>query len=207
MIHDPTFHTRIPDTNKDSMHINTRTPISNNRLQGTNNDSPQYNITLSHSSNGMPYIFNNGGTLQPSRWNNNNQNMAKRRTVENKVKVLYTNADQFPNTIHELFINIGIFKPDVIMITEVLPTNSETKTTKSSLNINGYEVYTNIEQEENIRGIALYISNNLIVEETKFNTNSNENVWCTLKLKENDKLLLGCINRSPTYNNDHTTTM
>ncbi len=46
----------------------------------------------------------------------------------------------------------------------------------------------------------MYVSNNLIVEERKFNTNSNENVWCTLKLKENDKLLLGCIYRSLTYN-------
>ncbi len=133
--------------------------------------------------------------------------MPKRRTVENKIKVLYTNADQFPNKIHELLINIGIFRPDVIMITEVLPKNSETKTTKASLNINGYELYTNIEQEEIIRGIALYVSNNLIVEETKFNTNSNENVWCTLILKENDKLLLGCIYRSPTYNNVNTQTL
>ncbi len=130
--------------------------------------------------------------------------MSKRRTVENKIKVLYTNADQFPDKIHEFLINIGIFKPDVIMITEVLPTNSETKATKASVNINGYELYTNIEQEENIRGIVLYVSNNLIVEETKFNTNSNGNVWCTLKLKQNDKLLLGCFYRSPTYNNENT---
>ncbi len=94
----------------------------------------------------MSAPFNNGGTPQTSRRNTNNQNIPKRRTVENKMKVLYTNADQFPNKMHELFINIGI--PNVIMITEVLPKNSETKTTKASLNINGYELYTNIEQEE-----------------------------------------------------------
>ncbi len=114
------------------IHINTRTPISNNRLLGTTNDSPQYNSRLSYTSKGMSYTFNNGGTLQPSRRNNNNQNMPKRRTVENKIKVLYTNVYQFSNKIHELLINIGIFKPDVIMITEVLPNNSETKTTKVS---------------------------------------------------------------------------
>ncbi len=119
--------------------------------------------------------------------------MPKIRTGENKIKVLYTNAAQFPNNMHELLTNIGIFKPDVIMITEVLPKNSETKTTKTFINIKGYELYTNIEQEGNNWGIALYVSNNLTVKEAKFNTNSNENVWCTLKLKENDKLLLGCI--------------
>ncbi len=173
-------------------------------MLGTNNDSPQYNTRLSHTSKGMPYTFHNDGRLQTYRRNNNNQNMPKRRTVAKNTKVLYKNTDQFPNKIYELLIHLGIFKPNVIMVTEVLPKNSETKTTKASLNITGYDWYPNIEQEEIIRGIALYVSNNLIVDETKFNTNSNENVWCTLKLKENDKLLLGCIYRSPTYNNVKT---
>jgi exonuclease III len=106
--------------------------------------------------------------------------------------------------MHELFINIGIFRPDIVMITEVLPTNSETKTTKASIQINGFELFTNIEEEENIRGLALYIRNNLKVEEVKFNTISKENLWCTLKLKDNDKLLLGCIYRSPSTNNENT---
>ncbi len=70
--------------------------------------------------------------------------------------------------------------------------------------INGYELYSNIEEEDNIRGIALYIHRNLKVEETKFNTTSKENILCTLKLKDNDKLLLGCIYRSPSDNNVNT---
>ncbi len=70
--------------------------------------------------------------------------------------------------------------------------------------INGYELYSNIEEEDNIRGIALYIHSNLKVEETKFNTTSKENILCTLKLKDNDKLLLGCIYRSPSDNNVNT---
>ncbi len=106
--------------------------------------------------------------------------------------------------MHELLINIGIFRPDVIMLTEVLPKNSETKMTKASIQIKGFELFTNIEDEENIRGLSLYISNNLKVEEAKFSTISKENMWCTLKLKDNDKLLLGCIYRSPSTNNDNT---
>ncbi len=51
--------------------------------------------------------------------------------------------------------------------------------------------------------LALYISNNLKVEEVKFSTISKENIWCTLKLKDNDKQLLGCIYRSPSTNNDN----
>ncbi len=63
---------------------------------------------------------------------NANQNKLRIEQIDNKIKVLYTNADQLPNKMHELLINIGIFRPDVIMLTEVLPKNSETKTTKAS---------------------------------------------------------------------------
>ncbi len=56
------------------------------------------------------------------------------------------------------------------MITEVLPKSSETKTTKASIQIVGFERFSNIEDEENIRGLALYINNNLKLEEAKFNT-------------------------------------
>ncbi len=63
-----------------------------------------------------------------------------------------------------LLINICIFRPDVIMLTEFLSKHNETKTTKASIQIKGFHLFTNIEDEENIRGLALYISNNLKVE-------------------------------------------
>ncbi len=68
--------------------------------------------------------------------------------------------------------------------------NSEIKITNTSIKIDRYELYTNYEEENNIRGIALYIQSNL---KRKFCTISKENMWCTLKLNDNDKLLLGCI--------------
>ncbi len=107
---------------------------------------------------------------------NTNQFKPRIEQIDHKIKVLYRNADQLPNKMHELLINIGIFRPDVIMLTEVLPKNSETKTTKASIQIKGIELFTNIEDEENIRGLALYISNNLKVEEEKFSTISKENI-------------------------------
>ncbi len=42
------------------------------------------------------------------------------------------------------------------------------------------------------------------MEELKFNTISKENIWCTIKLKDSDKLLIECIYRSPSTNNDNT---
>ncbi len=47
---------------------------------------------------------------------------------------------------------------------------------KDSIQIKGFELFTNIEDEENIRGLALNISNNLEVEEVKFSTIFKENI-------------------------------
>ncbi len=62
--------------------------------------------------------------------------------------MLYTNADQLANKMPELLINIDIFRPNVIMITEVLPKNGETKTTKASIQIKYFHLFTNIEEDE-----------------------------------------------------------
>jgi exonuclease III len=120
------------------------------------------------------------------------------------LRILYTNADQFPNKMHEILIAIGIHKPDIIMITEVLPKNSATITTKESIDINGFELFTNIETEKDIRGIAVYIRNHITASQIMLKTIAKENIWCELKLKDNDTLLLGCIYRSPTKNNENT---
>ncbi len=39
------------------------------------------------------------------------------------------------------------------------------------MKIEEFECFSNIEDEENIRGLALYINNNLIVEEAKLRVN------------------------------------
>ena len=106
--------------------------------------------------------------------------------------------------MYELLSNIGIYKPDIIIITEVLPKNSDTFTTKESININGFELYTNIESEQNIRGIAVYINNTIKADQVILNTLSKENIWCELKLKDCDTLQLRGIYRSPTNNNENT---
>ncbi len=57
--------------------------------------------------------------------------------------------------MHESLINIGIFRPDAIMIIEVLPKNSVIITTKASIKITGCELFTNIEYHESFRGLTL----------------------------------------------------
>ena len=118
----------------------------------------------------------------------------------NNMRILYSNVDSLPNKLYELLIEIGIHQPDIMMITEVLPKNEETKTTKESISINGFEVYTNI-SEDRVRGTAVYIKENIDATEINFTPNKTENVWCNITIKNNEKLLLGCIYRSPSHEN------
>ena len=133
---------------------------------------------------------------------NNMRNNKYNRKCE-KLKCLYSNVDSLSNKMEELKLNIKMQIPDVVIITEVLPKSYETKPTTESININGYELYTNI-AEDDIRGVALYVKSELESTEVKFESISKENVWCTIKLKNNEDLLLGCIYRSPTNDNENT---
>ncbi len=51
------------------------------------------------------------------------------------MKILYINADQLPNKMHELIIHI------------VLPKNRVTITTKAPIEITGFELFINIEDQ------------------------------------------------------------
>ena len=62
--------------------------------------------------------------------------------------------------MHELLIMIGIHRPDIIMLTEVIPKNYETKPTEESLSINGFQLISDINQN-GIRATAIHMSNSV----------------------------------------------
>ena len=133
-----------------------------------------------------------------------NTSQTQKQNAVSKLKVLYSNVDSLPNKMHELLIMIGIHRPDIIMITEVLPKNYETKPTEQSLSINGFELFSDIELD-GVRGTAVYIDSKLDATEIKFTTITNGNIWCKIKLKNKEELLMGCIYRSPSsINNENT---
>ena len=47
------------------------------------------------------------------------------------------------------------------------------------------------------RGVGLYIRRELKAEEVKINTKFQESVWVTVKLNNKDKIIIGCIYKSP----------
>lgn len=112
---------------------------------------------------------------------------------------LYTNADSLMNKREELIARIAEHSPDIIFITEVLPKNSNGQIESSELSIRGYDLFTNIEKCK--RGVCIYSLTELkAVPVEKLETIHAESVWAEIKLKDNDKLLIGCVYRSPNSN-------
>ncbi len=120
---------------------------------------------------------------------------------KSKLTVLYANADfGLPNKLEELKQRIALHTPDVVSIVEVIPKLATQKLTKTEINLEGYELVTNIEKD-NIRGIVTYVKDCIDISEKDFTIQSVENKWCSIKLRGQDKLLLGNIYRSPNHDN------
>ena len=99
-------------------------------------------------------------------------------------------------------------KPDIMMITEVIPKKQENPITQELLDIDGYKCALNFDPYEpnlgasGIRGVAIYYSDSLIASEVKFNVDGLEDhVWIELT-SGNSKILCGCVYRSPTTTED-----
>ena len=79
---------------------------------------------------------------------------------------MYTNSDQFPNKKEELLAFIVDDEPDIIMITEMIPKAQINSVLKPLLDIPGYNMYANFDNEEaklgasGIRGVAIYTKYN-----------------------------------------------
>ena len=124
---------------------------------------------------------------------------------ENKpsLNCMYTNADQLLNKIEDLKVAISGSDIDIIMITEVIPKAQKKPIPKCILNVEGYNLFLNFDctqenlGESGIRGVAIYIKNTIESEEVKLCNVHKDHLWIEVKLKGNDKLLCGCIYRSP----------
>ena len=90
------------------------------------------------------------------------------------------------------------------MVTEMIPKQQKNVIPPSLLNINGYELFYNFDiNKENlgtsgIRGTAIYVKNEIVSCQVRIdNTQHADQVWVEIPLKDSNKLLCGCIYRSP----------
>ena len=94
--------------------------------------------------------------------------------------------------------------------TEVIPKRQQKSILDTQIKIQGYEEFINFERdalnfgESGIRGVAIYVRDDIKCTEVKLNTNYDDHVWVDIKLTDNNGLLCGCIYRSPTKEDSQT---
>ena len=87
--------------------------------------------------------------------------------------------------------------PKIIGITEVKPKNFRYSIQNCELAIEHYEMYSVNLNNEDGRGVSLYIHESIEATQVDIDTDFVESVWVTIRLVSGDKLLVGCIYRSP----------
>ena len=120
------------------------------------------------------------------------------------LKCLYTNADQLVNKRDDLCMAIAGQEPDVILITEVIPKAQTIPIDLALLSVPGYSTFTSFDPSERnlgrsgTRGICIYIRDGIQAAQVRLNDPQlTEHIWLEFQLRGADKLLVGCIYRSP----------
>ena len=137
---------------------------------------------------------------------NNTVNNKAQFYSKQQLKCLYTNADTLTNKMVELRVRSGEIDADIIMITEVKPKNQRYKVTEAELKLPGYDLYTTNIDNELGRGIVIYIRKNICTSPPSIKTKFSESCWVTIKLSNNESLIIGCMYRSPNksdHENNH----
>ena len=120
---------------------------------------------------------------------------------DNGCTVLYTNADGLLNKKSELEAVVNEVKPGIIAITEI-KAKRQTNIELAEYSIPGYTLFIN--QNPHL-GVALYTKESLNALECTDLNNSDfqEAVWCSITTENNDKILFGCIYKSPSSSDDN----
>ena len=104
----------------------------------------------------------------------------------------------------KLRIQLAKEKPQIIMVNEVKPKNSRFSLSEAEISLDKYHLITKNIDEENGRGIAIYIRIGLRFAEVEINSTFQESLWFSTRLKNNDEMLAGCIYRSPNSSDDNS---
>ena len=109
---------------------------------------------------------------------------------------MYTSCDCLNQTkLIELTHYVQSNSLDVIALTEILPKNSLFDATPEIYALEGYSLFSsNLNQG---RGVLLYIKESLATSSVQMPFDFQECIWCNLALNMRDKLMIGCIYRSP----------
>jgi len=109
------------------------------------------------------------------------------------------NADCLLNKRAELKIRIAQLpvKPDIIAVVEVKAKNCNEFPLLSEFTMEGYEVHSVNLNTEYGRGVILYTALWMKVSPYSPDGPELDSLWLLMKLNDKDKLILGCVYRSP----------
>ena len=108
----------------------------------------------------------------------------------------YTNADQLRNKMNELRTIAQNTQPKIICVCEVKPKHATFTLNESEIEINNYNMFNNSLENNDERGIVVYVHKSIEANEITITPN-RESVWLHIKLNNKDVLLVGCLYRSP----------
>ena len=130
--------------------------------------------------------------------NKNRTKKKKDKHIHNQIgcRVLYSNVDNgINNKKGEILSRIDKSKPNIIGFTEIYP-KGRNYIDNEPFEIPNYDIFINKNPR---RGVALYIDSALgaIAEDTLNNHSFEESVWCSFQSNDNEKIIIGCIYKSP----------
>ena len=120
-----------------------------------------------------------------------------------KLKVLYTNTDQFLNKRDYLCMLICNDVPNLILLTKIIPKAQKLQMSLALLHVPGYLMYANLSPSASnlgssgTRRVCIYVAHHLSAYEVSLSASVVECAWVRLSLKGRECLLIGCIYRSP----------
>ena len=136
----------------------------------------------------------------------NRVNPNRKQKCNQSVRCLYTNADVLTNKMTELKTVVDMERPEIVIVTEVIPKNRIDPVEEFEIGLDGYYMWHNLEESTNssktTRGIIIYLLNGLCANAVEIEEEFDEAVFLSMNLVKGDTLLLGALYRSPNTSSD-----
>ena len=111
--------------------------------------------------------------------------------------------DSLPNKRTELYHVVAHDDPDIICLSEILPKNCRVPVELCELDLKDYDCFTNIKEDNVHRGVATYVKKSLNAVPSLVIADFAESTWCEIPLTGPDRVLIGCVYRSPNSSLDN----
>ena len=120
---------------------------------------------------------------------------------ENGFKVFYTNADSLLNKRSEMELLVAEIKPNIIAVTEVIAKNQQSFE-PSEYTLKGYTMFVNKNPK---LGTIIYMKDelNAVENSTLSNSNFEEAIFCNFVANNGERVLVGCVYRSPSSGDEN----